>query len=254
MQRRGWLTIPLLLCAVLLSGQEKAAPAAGLRGDPAAIAEAEAMVATMGGRGIWAKLKSIHFVHEWHIWNRADSYVENEILDLTVPRSWIEKKSEINYSVQGFSPEHKIWRVINGEFSWGDDDEFRMSTARAPFHFVRLARAIAIGDPFYEVRFVEGDFKGSRRLEFRGPDGVPRGWMQLNIRKEPLAWATTEYRYTFGPMKRFGNLRVPNWATTGNGAVTYEMRSLTGSDHAPDPSLFVPPREFTEDKEQEKTE
>ncbi|MCI0627241.1 MAG: hypothetical protein L0387_37285 [Acidobacteria bacterium] len=254
MNKFVWLIFPLLLCAVLLPGQEKASTPRGLRGDPAAIAEAEAMVATMGGREIWAKLKSIHFVHEWHLWNRADSYLENEILDLVVPRSWIEKKSEINYSLQGFSPEHKIWRVVNGEFSWGTEEEFKVSTARAPFHFVRLARAIAIGDPFYEVRFVEGDFKGTRRLEFRGPDGVPRGWMQLNARKEPLTWATTEYRYTFGPMKTFGNLRVPNWATTGNGAVTFEMRSLTGSAHAPDPSLFVPPPEFTKDRKQEKSE
>ena len=51
----------------------------GVRGDPAAIADAEAMVETMGGMEIWSHLKSVHFVHEWYPWYR-EAYVENEIL------------------------------------------------------------------------------------------------------------------------------------------------------------------------------
>ena len=58
----------------------------GVRGDSMAIAELEAMVNTMGGIRIWSQLKSIHFVHRWYFWDR-DSYLENEILDLTGPRS-----------------------------------------------------------------------------------------------------------------------------------------------------------------------
>ena len=68
--------------------------AAGVRGDSLAITEAEAMVESMGGLEIWAQLKSVHFVHEWFPWYRVDSYIENEILDLTAPRSWVEMKSE----------------------------------------------------------------------------------------------------------------------------------------------------------------
>ncbi len=67
---------------------------------------------------------------------------------------------------------------------------------------------------------------------------------KLNKDKEPLVWATNQYKYTFGPMKRFGNLYVPNWAVTANGGVTYEMISLVGDNHQPDPKLFIPPSEF----------
>ncbi len=69
------------------------------------------------------------------------------------------------------------------------------------------------------------------------------GWINLNARREPLVWAKTQYRYTFGPMKRFGNLRVPNWAVYENGTTMYEMISLVGSNQPPDPSLFEPPME-----------
>ena len=78
-------------------------------------------------------------------------------------------------------------------------------------------------------------------LEFVGPDGVARGWIIVNVRKEPVIWATTQYIYVFGPLARFGNLEVPNWATTSNGLVRYEMVSLTGSNEQPGPALFAPP-------------
>ncbi|MDH4211506.1 MAG: hypothetical protein OEV79_08660 [candidate division WOR-3 bacterium] len=188
-------------------------------------------------------MKSVHFVHEWYPWYRIDSYVENEILDLTGPRSWVEEKSEVQHRIRAYSPEHKYWSITDGKFAFGSEESFKNAMERAPYSVYRIARGIAIGDSYYEVRFGEGDIPRSRRLEFYGPDGVMHGWIILNARKEPLVWATTQYRYTFGPMKRFGNLRVPNWAVYENGATMYEMISLTGSNQPPDPSLFVPPRE-----------
>jgi hypothetical protein len=222
----------------------------GVRGDTLAIAEAEAMVETMGGMTIWAQLKSVHFVHEWFPWYRVDSYIENEILDLTGPRSWVEMKSEINYRVRAYSPEYKYWSVTNGKFAYASEETFKNAMERAPYSIYRIARAIAIGDPFYEVRFGDGDIPNTRRLEFYGPDGEMHGWIILNARKEPLVWATTQYRYTFGPMKRFGNLRVPDWSVYENGTTLYEMISLSGSNQPPDSTLFKPPPEFraTHDK------
>ena len=48
-------------------------------------------------------------------------------------------------------------------------------------------------------------------------------------------------------MKRFGNLRVPDWAVYENGITRYQMISLEGSNRAPDEELFVPPEEFREE-------
>lgn len=232
--------LALLLLPVALDAEEST----GLRGDPAAIAEAEAMVEAMGGKEIWSRLKSVHFVHEWFFWNRPDSYLENEILDLTGPRSWVEMKSEIYHRLRAYSPEHRYWNVVDGEFAWASDEAHEAAMERAPYSIYRIARAVAVGDPAYEVRFGEEEFRGAKRLEFIGEDGEPHGWIVLNVRKEPLVWATTQYRYNFGPMKRFGNLRVPDWGATGNGAVTYQMISLRGDNRPPDPSLFAPPEEF----------
>ena len=238
-------TCVMFVCIMMLLGhlsgaQEKMG---GMRGDPLAIAEAEAMVRAMGGMEIWAQLKSVHFVHEWYPWYRIDSYIENEILDLTGPRSWVEEKSEIHHKIRAYSPEHKYWSITDGKFAFGSEESFKNAMERAPYSIYRIARGVAIGDPYYEIRFGAGDIPRTRRLEFYGPDGVMHGWIILNARREPLVWATTQYRYTFGPMKRFGNLRVPNWAVYENGTTMYEMISLVGSNQPPDPSLFEPPLE-----------
>jgi hypothetical protein len=153
-------------------------------------------------------------------------------------------KSEIYHRLRAYSPEYKYWNIVNGKFFYASEEALANAMERAPYSIYRIARAVAIGDPHYEIRFGKGDIQGSRRLEFYGPDGVMHGWIILNARKEPRVWATTQYRYIFGPMKRFGNLRVPNWAVYENGSFLYEMISLKGSDHPPNLSLFQPPAEY----------
>ena len=236
---RSFVIVLVMFSATAAAAAEERS---GLRGDPAAIADALAMVDAMGGVAIWRELEAVHFVHEWDIVNRPDRYLENEILDLTHPRSYVTMESEIYSRIRAYSPEHRYWSITNGEFKYGDDESLARAMERAPFNFCRLARAVARGDSDLEVRY--GAIEGIPRppaLEFVGPDGVARGWLLLNARKEPIIWATTQYVYVFGPLKRFGNLRVPNWATTNNGLVRYEMVSLTGSNEPPELSLFAPP-------------
>ena len=112
---------------------------------------------------------------------------------------------------------------------------------RAPYSIYRVARAVAIGDSNYLVKYGEEEYRGAKRLELFDRNNVFHGYIVLNHKKEPLVWATTQYKYTFGPMEDFGNLRVPNWAVTADGAVTYEMISLIGDNQIPDPKLFIPP-------------
>jgi len=230
-----------VICSFLITQSVNAE----IRGDEAAVGEAKAMVKTMGGLEIWSQLKSVHFVHVWDIMSRPDTYIENEILDLTGPRSWVTMESEIYSRLRAYSPENKYWNIINGKFAYRSEEALQSALERAPFSIYRLAKAIAIGDQNYEVRLGDSpEFSGVKRLEFYGPDNLLHGWIVLNFRKEPIIWATTQYSYVFGPLKQFGNLRVPNWATTSNGLVRYEMVSLKGSNIAPDPALFTPPTEY----------
>jgi hypothetical protein len=196
----------------------------------------------MGGLAIWRELESLHFVHEWDIYNRPDRYLEHEILDMHGPRSYVTMDSEIYSRIRAYSPEYRYWNIVNGEFSYATDEAFANALERAPYSLYRLAAAVARGDSSLEVRYGEiPSVPNARALEFADIDGVAHGWLLLNVRHEPVVWATTQYAYQLGPLKRFGNLLVPDWAVTGNGIVRYQMVSLTGSNEPIELSLFEPP-------------
>ena len=232
-----------MLVASMQDGADSRTQPAGLRGDSEAIADAQAMVEAMGGILIWAELENLHLVHEWFPCYRVESYVENEILDLTGPRSRADRRSEISHQIRVYSAEGGRWTMQDGELAYAGDDALRRDLERAPFNFFRLVRGVAAGDPFYEIRYGEGDIPGTRRLEFYGPDGELGGWIILNARMEPIVKATPAYRYTLGPLERFGNLWVPAWGVYDNGTTRYQMISLSATDSPPDRSLFFPPGE-----------
>ncbi len=75
----------------------------------------------------------------------------------------------------------------------GDPAAIADAMERAPYTPYRLAGAIARGDSDLEVRYgaIDG-IPGPPALEFVGPDDVAHGWILLNVRKEPIIWATTQ--------------------------------------------------------------
>jgi hypothetical protein len=222
-------------------GPSTPAAGQGLRGEATAIAAARSMVDAMGGARIWKPLKSLRLVHEWFPWNRPDSYIETETLDFTGPRSHADRKSEIRHEIRAYGPEGGSWRIKDGELSRSGPEALAADLARAPFNFYRLVSAVAKDDPFYEVRWGKGDIPGTRRLEFAGPGGRLGGWVILDVDGAPIVKATPEYRYTLGPLKRFGNLRLPAWGVYDNGYTRYEMRAATGDREPPAPALFLAP-------------
>lgn len=237
-RRHGLVAVALLVfCATAVAQQEEP----GLQGEPSAIEDARAMVERMGGLELWAALEQLHFVHEWDIVNRPQRYLEHEILDLADARSHVTMDSEDDHRTRVYSPEHGYWSINDGEFTAGSDEDLANAVARAPFSIYRLARAIGRNDPGLTIR--HGTLESIPpvpALEFER-DGQVGGWVVLNARKEPMIWATTQYVYVFGPLRRFGNLWIPDWATTSDGLVRYEMVSLDGSNRPPDSGLFRVP-------------
>jgi hypothetical protein len=96
-------------------------------------------------------------------WNRSDSYVETETLDLTGPRSHADRKSEINHQIRAYSPEGGGGRTQNGELALSSPEALAADHARAPFNFFHLVSAVAKDDLFYR--------SGGVRVTFPGPGG-----------------------------------------------------------------------------------
>jgi hypothetical protein len=129
----------LLLVPLAAAGDEQA----GMRSDPAAVADARAMVEAMGGLEIWREVESVHFVHEWDIANRQDRYRE-----------------------------HDYWSITNGEFARGSAEQLANAMERAPYSIYRLARAVARDDAELEIRY--GTRDGLVRYEMVSLTGSPQ--------------------------------------------------------------------------------
>lgn len=237
-----------LFTFILLSCHESAfAQENQLSGDPSAIEDARAMVETMGGLDLWKNINKLYFVHEWDFVNRLERFVEHEVLDMTGTRSHVIMDSETYHRTRVYSPEHGYWQIADGEFQQGSDEQLANALERGPFSIYRLARAIAQNNPELHINMgvIEG-MPPAPALVFHYEGAEPGGWIILNSRKEPMIWATTQYQYVFGPLKRFGNVWVPDWATTSDGLVRYEMISLEASGEAPDSDFFAPPSDYNE--------
>ena len=136
----------------------------------------------------------------------GSGFLENEILDLTGPRSYVAMESETCSRLRAYSPEHRSWNIVNGEFSYASDEAFEKAMERAPYSIYRLVRANTRADGDYRIEFGPmKDMPGVQSLEFHGPDGQVHGWILLNTRKEPVVWATTQYSYSFEPPEEFLN-------------------------------------------------
>jgi hypothetical protein len=80
-------------------------------------------------------------------------------------------------------------------------------------------------------------------LEFVDDEGVARGGIILYARKEPIIWATTQYVYVFGPLRRFGDFLVPDWPNTTYALALTERVPPTGTEAPPDLPLFQAPQQ-----------
>ncbi len=211
-----------------------------LKGNPKAITAVKEMVEVMGGARLWSEIKQLHFRHVWYPINR-ESFVEDEIIDLTGPRSWVHMKSEIFDRYRAYSPEHGYWSLLNGKYS-ESEESLKNAMKRAPFNLYRMVHAIAKDTFPFEIRMGETDIPTGIRIEVIMEDGTPGGSIVLDGANRPLVWETKQFRYTFGPMKKFGNLWVPNWAIYDKGSFRYEMLDLKGDNHTISPEKFKPIR------------
>ncbi len=213
-----------------------------LQGDEEAIAHLREMIQTMGGLELWGRLSQLKFQHKWYPINRGN-YVEDEIIDLTGPRSWVHMKSEDFERSRAYSPEHGYWSIHNGTFSQSEES-YQNALKRAPFNIYRIAHAVAKGEFPFEIKMGQTDIPTGVKIEFLTTEGDIGGSVVLNGKSEPLVWETPQFRYTFGPMKKFGNLSVPNWAVYDQGSFRYEMIDLIGDSNPVDSKLFQVPVEY----------
>lgn len=190
---------------------------AELQGDEKAVALAIEMMEAMGGREIWADA----------VWMYAEerSMSLNHIEALAY-RGWRGlQHPQGGYSVEnaGFSYRQGWttaggWRVLNGEFLEFSGERLAEETRFWPKEIYTMYRRFAAGDD--DLRLIS---TGERRFRIEDvQSGAALGEFSVSPEGGPLVWrsgdAEIDVTYVYGPLKSFGDIKLPAWGAQTNGA------------------------------------
>ncbi|MBA2623991.1 MAG: hypothetical protein H0U88_10310 [Chthoniobacterales bacterium] len=200
-------------------------------------ARAELLLAAMGGRAAWAKVKFTHVEAVHDDVSIRDSFTNKIWNDFTAPRVRLEAKNaqiDRRRGIDGATG----WRWRDGEQSVLTPEQFEDERSWWEANIYRTLHRLAINDPDLEARAV-----GEHRLEIFRRDGKRLNWFHLNQRGEPMLFGTweSEAGSAFGPLGKSGEIRYPKWGARPDGSWRYEIVRLVTAETAPADVSFAKP-------------
>lgn len=223
------LTACILTAAAVLSSsaQSPAPPETGP-------ARAERLLAAMGGREAWVKVRWVH-VHAVHddlgIAQPFQNYIWN---DFAAPRLRFESYNN-NLDRRRVVAAGTGWR-------WADGKQIPLTPAQVTdeqqwweANIYRTLQRLAARDPELEARAV-----GANRLEIFRRDGKRLNWFVLHPSGAPMlfsAWES-EAGTVFGPLAKAGDLRYPKWGGRPDGSWRYEIVRFVAETTEPGKEIF----------------
>jgi hypothetical protein len=216
--------LALVLCAATLVQAQ-----GGVRGEPAAVAAAEALLEQAGGRAVWQRRSLVveerGYAPSGNVWtmriardfDRRTRWTERSAGSLTV-REWV-------------SPEQG-WIERNGERRSLGAAELateRHGFGQEPYAvWHRLARRdsslrVALQDNGATLMVFDADERVLCWFR-RAGDGTLRGWGNF------YAGAINEHYY--GPLAPIGQARLPRWGTSSDGRFRFEHLDARFDDEA----------------------
>ena len=229
---RAIRTIVLLLCGGLIAPLASAQPPA-----EAGVARAEALLAAMGGREPWSKVKFMHVEAIHDDVTIREPYTNKIWNDFSAPRVRLEAKNA-QIDRRRAIADGKGWRLRDGERSALTPEQYEDERSWWEANIYRTLHRLAMKDPDLEPRAV-----GEHRLEIFRRDGKRLTWFVLNQRGEPMLFGTweSEAGTTFGPLASSGAIKYPKWGARPDGSWRYEIVRLQTAEAVPADVSFAEP-------------
>jgi hypothetical protein len=204
----------------------------------AAEARVEQLLTAMGGRDVWASIRSMQNVATQYSTQVDEPYKNLIWNDFDSPRIRIEQSGPAMNRMRAFSDD-KGWRVRDGEPSLLTAEEIAEERKFWEANVYRTLHRLARRDADLHARLTENG-----RLEIVRADGVRLCWFDLNAKGEPYAFGTWDgdIGSVFGPLieAAHGRIRVPAWGASSTGAWRYVIERIEVYEGAP-PASFDPP-------------
>jgi CubicO group peptidase (beta-lactamase class C family) len=231
------LSILMTVTAVASPGH-----AEDLRGDEQAVALAERMLDTLGGRAAWARARTIRTELQGYFAREQEPWDETFWMDLEETWGRFEIKNDTIDRVIAWTPESG-WESSDGTFEPLPDDRHRFELQYWQRQPVVVFHRLARGVPATRVE------KGTNDLRFDAFDaesGELIAQFAVNMKGEPIKWGASigdqEFEHVFGPLKEFGGVRLPEWGATISGVWRYQHVDVSISPSPPAVSFDPPSR------------
>lgn len=209
---------------------------AQLRGDGDAIALAEQIVESIGGREVWSAIRSLHVLENSRSIN--GSGIRGEFWrDLIEPQERYTLLNQDGMEVEFWWNENGVYQLVNGE----------RQTLPGTLHdevqdywhgeIYVMYRRLAVGDADLELAMVsDNSFTARSKSEDR-----LLGEFWVNQDGELYRWRHADgTEYIYGPMKQFGDIRFPDWGTQVDGSWSFYYEEVVPSSMPPNVSFAAP--------------
>lgn len=231
-------TIAVILFCLPVFGFQKAGHS--LEGDKDAIALANKMLETIGGKSIWKEAQFIYVELTGYYAREQDPWDETFWMDLNRPRGRFVLKSETKDQVIAWTPEGG-WDMNNGTVVPFDSAHHAFEMAYWNIQPVVVFHRLATGIPQTRVEMGDNKFRFD---VFDSKSNKLVAQFAVNMKNEPIKWGSKigdrEFEHVFGPLKKFNKVIQPSWGAVLSGIWRYEHKLISLST-SPPPVTFDPP-------------
>lgn len=212
---------------------------ADLQGDEAAIALANRMITAMGGHEVWANAVWMHVRERSSAANQPNPIAHEAWRGLQVQQArYLSENQDVSY-VQAWDLDGG-WRIRDGEFQQFDAERLGQETSFWHREIYTMYHRFAVGDPALRLISTEDN---AFRIEHT-QTGKPLGSFSVSAEGGVLVWSSgdTDFdvTYVYGPLKSFGEIKLPAWGAQTNGFWRFNYLEAT-LHSAPMPDELMKP-------------
>ena len=212
---------------------------AEMKGDEEAIALADQLVESIGGKELWSQIRSLH-VFEKSRSPRGDGIVGEFWRDLQVPRERYTLTNRDGLKIEFWWDDRGVWQILNGEQNedlpanlHAEVTAYWQGEIYVMFHRLAKEDSALRLDKNDDNSFTAFDEKLDRRL----------GTFWVNEDGDLYRWRHDDgTEYIYGPHRQFGEISFPDWGSQVDGSWSFYYIEVRWSTEEPQVSYDAPRR------------